>query len=161
MNHVKAIAAYLLLSGLFAAEAVWAQSAQNAEGKMTSVEVKADSLQIESEQKTARFVGNVRAVIGELRFFCSKMTITYNDAGEIISLIASGGVTVMKDGAKAVANRAEMHTGSRRIVLSGNPTLTRDGNTLKGKSIEVNLQTGKIQVTEAVGTFVIPKGAVR
>lgn len=122
------------------------------------VEIKADSLKIESEQRTARFTGNVRATIDGMRFYCGKMTVIYDANGSVVSLKASGKVTVMKNGAKAVAERAVMNVASGKIVLTGNPRLTREGNTLTGKTIEVDIQSGKIEVTEAVGTFVFSKG---
>lgn len=121
-------------------------------------EVKADSLTIQSDTHTARFEGNVRANFDGLRFYCSRMIVAYDDTGQIVSFRASGKVTVLKGGAKAVAQYAVMNVAKGKIVLSGKPQLTRGGNTLSGNTIEVNMETGKIQITEAVGTFVFSRG---
>ena len=118
-----------------------------------NIQIKSDSLKIESSAHKAFFSGNVTAKIGKINFFCGEIIITYNDKGEMTRLIASKNVKVIKNGTTVTSQKAVFKVKKQLILLTGNPTLKKEGNTLKGRTIEVNIDTGTINIIDATGTF--------
>ena len=125
------------------------------------VEVRAERLQVDHLQRTAVFEGGVEATYGTLHLRCERMRVTYGDAGELLSLIAEGGVTVRRGEARATAARARLNAPLGLLVLEGNPVLISGLNRIQGRRIEVDLSGGRISVTEARGTFRIDPGVRR
>ena len=130
-------------------------------GLSNNIQINSDTLKIDSKGRTASFSGHVKADLGSLVFTCRKMVVTYDDTGSILKLSASGLVTVKKDGAAASSDRAVYFAGSRMLVLSGSPVLKKGGNTLKGSKIEVNIDTGLINIINAAGTFRFDKTRIK
>lgn len=123
-------------------------------GKETA-QIDADNLRVDHAKKEARFEGNVHAEIGVLDVTCHTLALNYDDEGNIIRLVAAGGVTVVHEGTKAVASHAALNAKAKILVLTGDVVLTRDGHRLEGKRIEIHLRTGRIDVAQARGTFVL------
>ena len=121
-------------------------------------EVTADQLQVDHSTRTAVFEGHVHAKLDRLSLRCGAMTLTYDDQGEIKSLSASGGVTLVREDLRAASENASLDAKSGRLVLSGNPTVTKGPHQLTGEVIEVDLDSGKLVVKEARGTFRLKKG---
>lgn len=121
-------------------------------------EVTADRLQVDHNKRTATFEGHVNAKLDRLSLRCHAMTLTYNDQGEIESLNARGGVTLVREDMKAGAESATLEAKSGRLVLRGNPKVTKGPHQLTGEIIEVDLSSGKLVVKEARGTFHLKKG---
>ncbi len=115
--------------------------------------VQSDRLEVEHQQKRARFEGNVRVVFLGLTLFSDKMEVMYDDNGEIVSLLAQGNVTVVRDNARATSNSARLDAVRNLLILDGNPVLVQGAHRLEGKRITVNLSSGRLDVTQAKGTF--------
>ena len=122
------------------------------------VEIKADKLNIDAEKKEAVFEGNVRFVYEGVQFSCTKLWIRYDAQGTPQTLTATGSVTIVKDTTRAEAERAELNVESGMVILSGNPRCTRDRNTLKGKTVRLNIRTGEVEVNQATGRFFFEQG---
>lgn len=120
-----------------------------------TAQINADKLRVDHAKKEARFEGHVHAEIGVLDVICNTLNLVYDDEGNIIRLEAAGGVTVAHEGAKAVASHAALNAKAEILVLTGEVVLTRDGHRLQGKRIEIHLRTGRIDVAQARGTFVL------
>jgi lipopolysaccharide export system protein LptA len=125
----------------------------------SEVEIKADKLQIDAENRQAVFTGHVRFSYEEVQFRCERLLIRYDEQGAPLFLTATGKVTIRQQGTLAEAARAEMTVKTGVVVLSGNPRVVRDRNTLSGKTVRLNVRTGEVEVAEAVGTFVFPEKA--
>lgn len=121
----------------------------------TSVEVESDTLQINNAAKTAIFKGNVRAKYGSIRFRCAQMDVSYTEAGNLRTLVARGNVVVQKKGAHAKAAKARLDAVQGVLVLEGSPVLMQGKNRLEGESIRVHLASGKVDVVNAKGVFVL------
>jgi lipopolysaccharide export system protein LptA len=125
------------------------------------VEIKADLLEVNHEAKTARFEGHVRGTIGAIAVRCELLALTYDEVGEINTLRASGGVTVVHESNSATASVARLDAKRAVLILEGRPVLTRGPHRLEGSRIEIHLKTGRLDVLEAKGKFSLKKGAFK
>ena len=116
-------------------------------------EVQSDRLIVDHGNRTARFVGQVRATYQGLTMTCDELVVTYGSEGHVESLQARGRVSVKKDGAVAEAQSARLDARGQRLLLEGEPRLRRGANTLLGSRITIHLRQGRIDVEEARGTF--------
>jgi lipopolysaccharide export system protein LptA len=87
--------------------------------------------------RTAHFEGNVVVTRAEVKIHCAALDVRYADANRIATVVASGGVTVNRDGRTARADTAELDGPTGRITLTGNPRLSEGPNTLVGTRIEL------------------------
>ena len=127
-------------------------------GKGQVADVQADKLAIEHQKRLARFEGHVRAVYGELTLHCDQMVLSYSAKGEILTLRAEGRVTVRRDSTKATARVARLDASRALLIMEGSPVLERGPHRLEGTTITVHLETSRIDVTEARGTFKLGTG---
>lgn len=134
----------LLLSSLTGAHAQGAQVAFGGLKHDSSlpVEIAADQLAIDQGSGVATFSGNVLIGQGTLRLSATKVTVEYQDNGDVKSLRASGGVTFSNGSEAAEAREATYAIGASEIVLTGDVILTQGRNALAGERLTVNLDTG-------------------
>ncbi len=124
------------------------------------IDISADKLSVNHKDKTAVFEGNVTALFAGLRITCVRMQLVYNDNGEAVSIQIEGNITVISDDTKATAGRATLDSKRGVLVLIGKPTLIRGPHKLEGSRIEVFINSGRVEVTEAKGTFRLRPGAI-
>ena len=120
-----------------------------------AAKVQSDRLEVEHEKRRARFQGNVRAAFGKLKLKCEKMNIAYSENGEVVSLHATGKVEVIRGDARATANQARLDARQGLLVLEGRPVLIQGLHRLEGSRIAVHLKSGRLEVVDASGTFVL------
>lgn len=111
------------------------------------VEVSADSLDINQEDGSALFTGNVVVIQGTVRMAAEEVRVLYSTgqgetAGAIDTIRATGGVTLVTEAEAAEAADAEYTIDSGDIVMTGNVLLTQGVNTLGGDRLIVDLETG-------------------
>ena len=123
------------------------------EGHDTSqpVEVSADSLDINQEDGSALFQGNVVVIQGEVRMAAEEVRVLYStgeddSAGTIDRILATGGVTLVTAAEAAESADAEYTVESGDIVMTGNVLLTQGVNTLGGDRLTIDLEasTGRM-----------------
>ncbi len=127
--------------------------AQNAQA-----DVRADRLQIDHQRHLATFEGRVEATYGRLQLTCDQMTVEYDDQGQVIALMARGRVTVKREDATATAGTARLDATHQQLVLEQSPLVVQGSHRLAGKRIAINLDTGRIDVSEASGRFTLKMG---
>ncbi len=142
------------LDNLFAAEPDSKTAAA-----VRAVDVSADHLEVDHGNRTAVFEGRVRATFGTLHLSCKKMSLQYTAEGEVALLSAWGGVVVKTDDGKANAESAKLDVLKGRIILRGNPSVVSGGRRLEGSTIEIDIQSGRVDVLDARGTFQLRTGA--
>lgn len=123
------------------------------------VEVEADRLRIDHRARAASFEGSVSASYRDLTLTCELMRVTYDEAGDVSSLKASGDVNVTRGDARATAATARLDVRLGILVLEGKPVLVRQGSRLEGARITVSLATGEVEVERARGVFKLGVGA--
>ena len=128
------------------------------------VEIVADSLVVEQDQRLATFAGNVDAVQGTLRLRSDRLLVYY-DAGQgegeqpaaaaagggqgIRRLEASGNVSIASPGQTASGDRGTYEVAAGQVTLEGNVVLTRADNVVRGAKLDSNLRTGVSTVSAA------------
>ncbi|MEL7345635.1 MAG: LptA/OstA family protein [Pseudomonadota bacterium] len=111
------------------------------------VEVSADSLDINQEDGSALFSGNVVVIQGDVRLAAEDVRVLYSTgdeggAGQIDTIRATGGVTLVTQAEAAESSDAEYAVASGDIVMTGNVLLTQGINTLGGDRLVIDLETG-------------------
>ncbi|MCR9124935.1 MAG: lipopolysaccharide transport periplasmic protein LptA [Rhodobacteraceae bacterium] len=157
MYHLRVLLTFIAL--LIAAPAVWAQGTNISFGAFKSdpaqpVEVTADQLDVNQEDGSATFSGNVLIGQGEMRLSAQQVVVRYRaDATGIERLEASGGVTLVNGTDAAQSETADYAIDSGQIVMRGRVLLAQGPSTLSSDMMTVNLTTGTAQMTGRVKTI--------
>ena len=162
MRHIFRPALGLVLA-VCASTALLAQGATVAFGGLKQdtslpVEITADELTVDQNTGTAVFIGNVVAGQGEMRLSAAQVRVQYavvngQPSGDIDTLIASGGVTLVNGGEAAESRDAVYAVADAEIVMTGDVILTQGVNALSGEKLTVDLTTGKGRMSGRVKTI--------
>ena len=121
------------------------------------VEVTADQLEIDQEDGSATFRGNVVVGQGTMRLNAGQVRIEYtsggNATGEVSKMHASQGVVLVNGAEAAEASEAVYTIGSGQIVMQGGVILTQGDNALGANNMVVNLGTGQAELSGQVHTI--------
>ena len=121
------------------------------------VEVTADVLDVNQENGSAEFRGNVEVGQGEMRLSAARVLVIYDDArSRIKRMEATGGVVLVNGPDAAEAERADYSIDTGVIVMSGDVLLTQGPNALTSQRMTVNLTTGTAQMNGRVRTILNP-----
>jgi lipopolysaccharide export system protein LptA len=126
------------------------------------VEVTANRLEVDQEDGSAVFTGDVIVGQGEMRLSADEVRILYSDndaqTREIDRMLATGNV-VLVNGPEAAESDAAVYTlASGNIVMTGNVLLTQGANALSGDRFTVDLDTGNGVMEGRVRTLLQPSG---
>jgi len=151
----------LVLTAL-AAGAVSAQEAQVAFGSSRAdpslpVEVTSDTLNVNQQDGSAEFVGNVIVVQGEMRLTAARVLVIYSeDQSAIERLEAREDVVLVSPPDAAEGDFAEYSIDSGVIVMKGNVLLNQGPSTISGDELTANLTTGTATMAGRVKTILQP-----
>lgn len=135
------------------------------------IEINADALEVQQEQKLAVFRGNVDAKQGQLRLSADEIKVWYRDRdtgggsdiqGAIIRIVAAGNVLISTPRETARGGRGEYDVVLKQITLTGDVVLTRGANVIRGERLVLDLENGRSEIkgsaTQRVkGLFSPPK----
>jgi len=109
------------------------------------VDVAADRIEVQDRADRAIFAGNVRARQGTLTLDTARLTLAYSSSGgiKINRLDASGGVVVTSPSETARGNFAVYDLDRKLITLVGDVRLARQGSTINGSRLLIDLNTGR------------------
>ena len=118
------------------------------------IDISADELEAVRDADGAErviFRGNVRVVQGSLQMRAERIEAVYvkGGGGRPARIEATHQVRIEQDGAQAECARAVFEEALGRITCSdesGQATLRRDGDTLRGERIEFDLRSGVLKV---------------
>lgn len=142
----------------------FAQGAQVAFGNTQQnsslpVEVTADNLNVNQENGTAVFTGNVLIGQGEMRLSAPRVLVVYKqDQSGIEELQATGGVTLVSGPDAAEARQADYNIDTGLIEMEGDVLLIQGVNALTGDKMFVDTKAGTARVTGRVKTILQPEG---
>ena len=133
------------------------------------IAITSDSLEALNKQNTVVFRGKVEAKQADLRIFCDVMTVLYSPDGKgIVRIVADRNVRIIHEPAPKKGERGDRITATCRrgvyyndagkIVLTGNPVVTRGADTVRGDEIAIFLNENRFTVREASVT-ITPEGA--
>lgn len=122
------------------------------------VEVTADNLDINQEDGTAVFTGNVLIGQGAMRLSAPRVLVIYKkDNSGIENMEATGGVTLVSGEDAAEAQQAEYNIDSGEIRMQGDVLLVQGINALSGDRLFVDTRAGTARVTGRVKTILQPE----
>jgi lipopolysaccharide export system protein LptA len=109
------------------------------------VDVNADRIEVQERADRAVFAGNVKARQGELTLDTARLTLAYTQGNgiKINRLDASGGVVVTSPSETARGNFAVYDLDRKLITLVGDVRLARQGSTINGSRLLIDLNTGR------------------
>jgi lipopolysaccharide export system protein LptA len=139
----------------FAEEQKKVQDQQPAE---EPIQITADRLESNAEQKYAEFIGNVKASQGNFKINSDTLRIYYS--GDLINrdkqatnenllnkIIAKGNVEILSDQYAAKTDEAQYDVKTMTIVLAGeNSTVTSGQNSISGSKIILYRADGRVKV---------------
>ena len=144
----------LAVALLAAAPVVMAQNL----GAKSPVDITSQQLDVQQAKDLAVFSGNVVVTQTGFRLEASKVTADFSAKGhsDIQSIEATGGVTITRDGAGGITEKATGTTATytpdtQQLVLLGNVTLTRGPSQLSGDKLVYDIATGNARVTNSSG----------
>ena len=149
-----------LLACLLVAAPALAQgfSALKGHDNNAPIDISSDHFEAQDRADRAIWVGNVRAIQGDMTMDAARMTVAYGRATQpgqnpqINRIDASGGVTVVSPTERAKGNFGIYDLNRKLITLIGNVTLSRGTNTLNGARLVIDLNSGRATVDgNAVG----------
>jgi lipopolysaccharide export system protein LptA len=147
MNRIFCLATLIgaTLAGAAIAQSSGPVSALKGHDSNAPVDVDADRIEVQERADRAVFVGNVKARQGELTLQTARLTLAYTSGGgiKINRLDASGGVTVTSPTETARGNFAVYDLDAKLITLVGDVRLTREGSTINGSRLLIDLNTGR------------------
>lgn len=158
------IAGFLALTAPLAAQEAVTSAFEGFSGRGDQpVNIEADRLEVQEENQTAIFSGNVVVVQGTSTLRTAKLTIYYDKAGDAPSaaqavktdvvtgrsirrLEADGDVVVTSGNQKATGAKGVFDMPTNLVTLTGNVVVTQGNNILKGDRLVVDLTTQKSRV---------------
>lgn len=123
------------------------------------INIEADSLEVNDQQKTATFIGNVTASQGDFTLKAKQIEVSYvskggNDAvaaapagpggdSQITEINAKGKVLVTtQDKQTATSDWARFDVPGQLVTIGGNVVLSQGLNTIRGDRLVIDLKTG-------------------
>ena len=161
MFRVLTVGVFLGLAGGMAA----AQGTQVAFGSVSQdstlpVEVTADVLDVDQNDGTAVFTGNVLIGQGEMRLSAPRVLVVYlADQSGIDRLQATGGVTLVSGEDAAEAQRADYNVQTGMIEMQGDVLLVQGRSALTAEAMTVDTRAGTARMTGRVKTVLQSESA--
>lgn len=123
------------------------------------VEVTADTLDVNQEDGSAEFKGNVLVGQGEMRLSAQRVLVIYSqDTSGIERMEAVGDVVLVNGPDAAQADRADYSIDTGVIVMTGDVLLTQGANAVTSNKMTVNLVNGTARMVGRVKTILNPEG---
>lgn len=125
----------------------------HAQAPRTPITLTAQTVSYQQAKGLAEFSGNVVVVQGNVTLATPQLVATFGSGRQqaLQSLTATGTAKVpvrFTRGAESATGRTATYTpDAQQLVLTGNVTLTRQGNTLTGEKLVYDLATGTVTVT--------------
>ncbi len=119
------------------------------------VEVSSDQLQINQDDGSAVFIGNVIIGQGTMRLSANRVAVEYSQGADrrILKMRATGDVVLVNGAETAQANEAVYSIENSNIVMTGDVILTQGQSALSAQRMIVDLNTGKATLEGRVKTI--------
>ena len=137
--------AILLAASAALAQSSGSVSALKGHDSNAPVDVAADRIEVQDRADRAVFAGNVKVRQGTLTLDTARLTVAYSSGGgiQIRRLDAAGGITVTSPSETARGNFGVYDLDARLITLIGDVRLAREGSTINGSRLLIDLQSGR------------------
>lgn len=112
-------------------------------GKSDDLEVVGQRSVWDLSEGTVHLFGDVIATRGPFKLACEEFVITY-DGQEMEKAVATGGVTLTRDGLWISGASATLTVASGEVVVTGNPTVVQGDSRLTGRVVTVFLDDDRV-----------------
>ena len=117
------------------------------------VEVEAERVELDRDAGEILFIGGVLLRHGTVELRCGRLRARIDESGRLADIVATGEVRVRARGHRASAGTARYQPATGRITLSGGPMVQGESGVLRGRSIVIDIGTGRVTIEEAHGVF--------
>ncbi|MTI01419.1 LptA/OstA family protein [Roseibium sp. RKSG952] len=123
------------------------------------VEVTSETLNVNQEDGSAEFIGDVIVIQGEMRLTAERVLVIYNEGRSAIERMeATENVVLVSPPDAAEGDWAEYTIDSGVIVMKGNVLLTQGPSVISGDEMVANLTSGTATMSGRVKTILQPGG---
>lgn len=154
----------LLAAGQASAQAVNTSELTSSAKQPKEVNIEADQMEVMEKEKRAVFIGNVDATRGDVKMKSDKLIVNYSEVEQadgakktdVTFLDASGNVVIVTARQRITGQTARMDVKANKVVVDGNVTVTQGQSVLRGRQLNVDLDTNVSQLTggRVKGSFV-------
>jgi len=149
----RRFALLVALGALLVGPAVPAQAGPLAVVAGETLDLSADSLEVDIARGSALLEGNVHAVLGDLEVDCSRVEVRYDGAPNVRWAKGTGGVNARARGFAATASAVEVDVVRRNVRLEGAVRLSRGRGWVTADTASIDLNTRKIVLNEVKGSI--------
>jgi lipopolysaccharide export system protein LptA len=146
-----ALAIALVLAALLASTA-WAQAAQP--DKREPIHITSDQVEAFQQQRQIVFSGHVVAAQKDLTVRGDRMTVFYSEepggerkspdmGGSVERIVVEGNVQITQGDRVATGKMATYHRAENKVVLTGDPKVVRNQDSIQGERITLFLDSEK------------------
>lgn len=158
MFRVLTVGVFLAMAGMAVAQGTQVAFGNVAQDSSLPVEVTADALDVDQNDGTAVFSGNVLIGQGEMRLSAPRVLVVYlADQSGIDRLQATGGVTLVSGEDAAEARRADYNVQTGMIEMQGDVLLVQGVNALTADQMFVDTNAGTARMSGRVKTVLQPQ----
>jgi lipopolysaccharide export system protein LptA len=132
------------------------------------IDISADRLVSDTNERTAEFLGNVKVVQGTTTITADRLKLAYKagnqekapdpaqaGADSIDSIEATGHVRIALDNRVAVGEKAVYTTSDRKLVISGpGARITSGPDVIEGSTITFHRDSGKVEMVGQVKAII-------
>ena len=113
----------------------------SAEEDISYLEIASDKLIITENPLVSEFIGNVYAKNEDNQIWGNTILVNYDNDKKINLITAVGNVIVERQEEKIIGDKAVYNLKSKKIIISGDVSVFRDGNILNGSELTMDLIT--------------------
>lgn len=118
-----------------------------------TLDVKADTLDVDINKGRATLEGNVHATLGELTVVCPKVEMAYDAAPQVRWARGTGGVEARVQGIVARAAVVEVDVPEQKVDLSGGVRLTRGKGWVEAERASIDIKTYRVSLHRVKGSI--------
>lgn len=122
----------------------------------TALQMKADELEIDLENKRAELRGNVQLSRGDLTIKCPTVSVRYGDDHEVREAKGTGGVVAEAKGIRGEAPEVTLDLATKTVSLEGGVRVTQKNAVVRAARATLHLETGRVVLYKVEGTLPTP-----
>jgi len=121
--------------------------------------ITSDELRMDQVAHVAVFTGNVVATGTNFVMKCEEMTVNFDKAGKVDTILAKGNVVVTQPGRVTHSGQAEYYRDDDKFVLTDQPTIVDNKNTISAPVITIYRTKQSLYTSQGRSTVTLPPGA--
>jgi lipopolysaccharide transport protein LptA len=124
-----------------------------------STVITSDELRMDQVAHVAVFTGRVIATGTNFVMKCQEMTVNFDKAGKVDTILSKGDVVVTQPGRVTHSGQAEYYRDDDKFVLTDQPTIVDNKNTISAPVITIYRTKQSLYTSGGKSTVILPPGA--